>query len=91
MYPYLNQIFSNYQCGFRKGYNAQHCLMAMIEKWRKFLDIESHAGALLTDLSKAFDCIDHELLIVKLHAYGFDDDTLNLFTLTLREGNRGRR
>ena len=30
--PYLNQIFSKYQCGFKKGYNAQHCLMAMIEK-----------------------------------------------------------
>ena len=34
--------------------------MAMIEKWCKFLDIGSHAGALLTDLSKAFDYIDHE-------------------------------
>ena len=32
MYPYLNQIYSKYQCGFRKEYNAQHCLMAMIEK-----------------------------------------------------------
>ena len=59
-----------YQCGFRKGYNAQHCLMAIIEKWCKFLDIAGHAGALLTDLSKAFDYIDHKLLIAKLHAYG---------------------
>ena len=76
MCPYLNQIFSKYQCGFRKGYNTQHCLMAMIEKWRKRLDIGGQAGALLTDLSKAFDCIDHELLIAKLHAYGFDTDAL---------------
>ena len=69
MYLYLNQIFSKYQCGFRKGYSAQHSLMAMIQKWRKFLDIGGHTGALLTDLSKTFDCIDHELLIAKLHAY----------------------
>ena len=62
MYPYLNQIFSKYQCEFRKGYNAQHCLMAIIEKWGKLLDMGCHAGALLTGLSKAFDCIDHELL-----------------------------
>ena len=66
MYPYLNQIFSKYQYGFRKGYNAQHCIMAMIEKWHKFLDIRGHAGALLTDLSKAFDSMDHKSLIAKL-------------------------
>ena len=39
MYPYVDQIFSKYHCGFRKGYNAQHCLMTMIEKWHKFLDV----------------------------------------------------
>ena len=39
-------------------------------------DIVGQAGALLTDLSKVFDCIDHELLIAKLHAYGFDTEEL---------------
>ena len=50
--------------------------MTMIEKWRKFLGIEGHAGALLPDLSKAFDCMVHELSIAKLHAYDFDTDAL---------------
>ena len=39
-------------------------------------DIVGQAGALLTDLSEVFDCIDHELLIAKLHAYGFDTEEL---------------
>ena len=63
--------------------------MAMIEKWCKFLDIGGHAGALLTDLSKAFDCIDHELLIAKLHAYGFDNDALK-FIYSYLKGRKQR-
>ena len=50
----------------------------MIEKWRKFLDAGGAFGALLTDLSKALDCLPHELLIAKLHAYGVDVPSLKL-------------
>ena len=75
MYPYLNMIFSKFQFGFRKGYNAQHCLIAIIKKWQNFLDVGGHTCVLLTDLSKAFECIDHGLLTAKLHAYGFEIET----------------
>ena len=76
MYPFFDKIFSNSQCGFRKGFNAEQCLIHMIEKWRKHLDSGGYGTALLTDLSKAFDCIDHQLLIAKLNAYGVETNSL---------------
>ena len=42
----------------------------MLEKWKKALDNKEAFGALLTDFSKSFDYLNHELLIAKLHAYG---------------------
>ena len=48
----------------------------MIEKWKKSVDNGGAFGALLTDLSKAFDCLSHELLIAKLEAYGFENKSL---------------
>ena len=74
---YMNNYLSPYLCGFRKGYNTETCLMSMVECWKKALDKNQIGGALLTDLSKAFDCINHELLIAKLAAYGFDRSSLS--------------
>ena len=67
---YFEDIFSDYQFGFRKGISAQQCMITIIETWKKYLDNNESFGALLTDLSKAFDCVNQELLIAKLHAYG---------------------
>ena len=47
IYLYFDTLFSKFQCGFRKGFNAQHCLLAMIEKWRKTLDKGGETGGSL--------------------------------------------
>ena len=55
MYPYSDQIFSKLQCGFRKGFNAEQCLINIVEKCRKYIDTGDHDSALLTDFSNAFE------------------------------------
>ena len=77
IYSYFQAIFSKFQCRFRKGFNALHCLLAMVEKWRKTLDEDGETGAVLMDLSKSFHCIDHNLLIAKLNANGFEKRSIN--------------
>ena len=66
MYENFDQIFSKHQCSFPQGYNTQQCLLVMVEKWKETLDKGVLGGLLLTDLSKTFGCIKHDLLIAKL-------------------------
>ena len=66
---HIDSYLSPYLCGYRKGYSAQNALIHLIEKWRKTLDSKGYAGAILMDLSKAFDTINHELIYIYIYIY----------------------
>ena len=65
-----NQILSSNMSGFRKSYSCQSVLLKYVEDCKQALDNDEICGSILTDLSKAFDCLPHRLLIAKLSAYG---------------------
>ena len=73
---YFEPFLSKFQCGFRKGFSAQQCLLSMLEKWKLAVDNRKRFEALLTDLSKTFECLSHDLLISKLNVYGFSINSL---------------
>ena len=75
---FFEEIFSKFQCGFCKGYSTRYCLLMMLESWKEDVDKSKAFGTLMTDLSKAFDCLSHDLLIAKLHFYGTDLSSLKL-------------
>ena len=78
IYSFMNSYQSKQQYGFRKGYSPQYWLLVMLEKWKNAVDKGKCFGAFMTDLSKTFNCLSHELLIAKLHASGSDLPALKL-------------
>ena len=78
LHDYFEKILLPSQWGFHKGYSSQHCLLSMKEKFKISVEDGNEVGALLTDISKAFDCIDHKLLIAKLFCLGVSPTALNL-------------
>ncbi|XP_057310572.1 uncharacterized protein LOC130648536 [Hydractinia symbiolongicarpus] len=58
--PFFNTFLSKYLCGFRKSYSCQYAILNMLQKWQKCLSKSGKVGAVLMDLSKAFDCLPFE-------------------------------
>ena len=63
--------FSPLVVGFRENHSTQNALLNSIEKWKHALDKGKKVGAIFMDLNKAFDTLNHNLLLVKLNTYGF--------------------
>ena len=72
----MEEYFSPLISANRTSYNSQHVIIRLLEEWRKELDDNFILSALSTDLSKAFQCIPHDLLIAKRAAYGLSEEAL---------------
>ena len=72
----IEEFFSPFLAAYRTSHSTQHLLIRMAKEWKESLDNNLIVGAVLTDLSKAFDCISYDLLIAKLSAYGLNSDSL---------------
>ena len=80
---FYDNLFSSYQLGFRKGHSAQQWvivnnILCSFEFEKMSVDNKETFEVFLMDLSKAFDFVDHDLLVTKLHAYGSDKPSLKL-------------
>ena len=85
MQNFLNNLF----CAFLKAHSTRHDLFKLLQSWQKELDKSSNVGTFIMDLSKAYHCIRHDLLIAKLQVYGLDKISLNILFYYLN--NRKQR
>ena len=74
----INNLFNKSQFGFRNGLSCELALNTYVEKIRNNIDNNEHSISMILDLSKAFDTINHEILLAKLKKYKFSNSALNL-------------
>ena len=78
MSVHFQEISHNYMFGYRKYHGCPTALLTLIEQWREDLNKHKIIGTIAIDLSKALDCISHDLILDKLKFYGLSDDALSL-------------
>ena len=83
--PYTNSFLSPLLCGYREGYSTQHALLRLVKNCKKALDQKIYTRAVFIDFYKVFDCLNHDLLIAKLDAYGFTRQAVRYIKSYLRD------
>ena len=81
---YITDKLAHSITSFRISHGTQNSLLVMLEQWKRALDKGEYVSGLFMDLSKAFDRINHDLLIAKLKAYGFSKGALKLMKSYLK-------
>ena len=82
---FFESRFSPLLAGFRKNHSTQNALLNMIEKWKHALDKSKKVGSIFMDLSKAFDTLNHNLLLAKLNAHGLSFNAIKFIQSYLSE------
>ena len=75
---HVDRFLSPYLYGYQKGFSRQQALISLLEKWKIVLDRKGYADAILIDLSKAIDTLNHDVLIANVYSYGFAGEFLKL-------------
>ena len=75
---HFENLFNPFLGAFRPGMGCQSTLLRLVEDWRKAVNNHKYVTAILMDLTKAFDCLPHSLLLGKLSAYGLSDKSCSL-------------
>ncbi len=78
---YLNAhcLLYKHQSGFRSGHSCKTNFLKLTDEWLEAMDKGLFTGVVMVDLRKAFDLVNHKLLLKKLELYGLDPNTLNWF------------
>ena len=75
---HFENIFHSFLAAFRPSFVCQTTLLRLVEDWKRALDENLYIGVILMDLSKAFDCLPHDLIIEKLKAHGLTEQSRQL-------------
>ena len=86
---FTDKVLSKFVSAYRKSYSSNNVFLKLIEEWKKSLDDKNIIGAVLMDLSEAFDCIPHDMVVAKLRAYGLSMDAVTFIYLYMKRRKQG--